>query len=307
MPRVSELIKKLAVTLGFDIEGHLVNYEPHKDLSKTGGVHVKQGKGSVTNIVMLDSRGTRELLKSGNLREAIQMTPSEVGGMTREDLAGYDFLALLAQEDNRELLKRLQSIISHDDFVALSIAATIRKYEIHSQGAKAVELRNRLRQHFKERGNRIYVFFASGMLEEFMGPTLAWIEFSGTISDRMKALELWNACLDHMDYAIYVNRLMTDDEIVHGLRQRFRIDNVPVVLLFGRTVPIIEKIGRAIKEFQTIESEYQVDAFSYGVTRKEYRLGDHDSVVCIVNKFADGGAAIPSQSEDDGEDGAVEE
>ena len=272
--------------LGINIEGHLVNYEPRKDLKQSGGIHFKQGKGSITNIVVLDSEGTRELLKSGDFAEAIQMSSSGVGGMTREDLVGYDLLALVAQEEGRELLQRLQKIISHDDFVALSIAMTIRKYEIHSQGAKALELRNRLRKRFKERGNRIYVFYVSGLLEEFMGPPLAWIEFSGTITDRMKALELWNACLDHMDYAIYVNKLMTEEEIVQGLRQRFRIDDVPVVLLFGRTTPIIEKIDYSVKEFMNLESEHQVDVFQYAVVRKEYSMGDHDSLVCIVTRGA---------------------
>lgn len=298
MPPVRELIRGLAAKLGINIEGHLVNYEPRKDLKQSGGIRIKQGKCSVTNIVVLDSEGTRELLKSGGFAEAIQMSQSSVGGMTREDLAGYDLLALVAQEDGRELLERLQKIISHDDFVALSIAMTIRKYEIHSQGAKALDLKNRLRYRFKERGNRIYVFFVSGMLEEFMGPPLAWIEFSGTVTDRIKALELWNACLDHMDYAIYVNKSMTREEIVQGLRQRFRIDDVPVVLLFGRTAPIIEKIDSSVKEFLRLESEYQVDAFQYSVVRKEYSMGDHDALVCIVTKGkADGTKRLPAPSQ----------
>lgn len=285
MPLVREILKGLVAKLGLNIEGHLVNYEPKTEVRKDGGLHIHQGKKSVTNIFILDSEGTREALKTGDLREAVQMSESGLGGMTREDLAPYDVLALTAQEDNKILMRRLKDVVSHDDLVALSIAMTIRKFEIHSQGARAQEYRNRLRKRYGERGNRIYVFYVSGMLEELMDPVLAWIEYAGTWSDKLEAKELWNACLEHMDYAIYVNKSMTEDDIVQGLRQRFRVDGVPVVLVFGRTDPLIEKIDRSVKKFGEVEGEYQIAKFAYRVTRKEYKIGDHRSLTCIVERI----------------------
>ena len=119
-------------------------------------------------------------------------------------------------------------------------------------------------------------------MREFMEPLLKWIEYAGTITDRKEVFELWNKCLEHMDYAIYVNLIMTEDEIVNGLRHRFRIDRVPVVFVFGRTGTINTKIKKSIERFLEEESEYQVDIVEYEIDSREFVVGDHVALTAII-------------------------
>ena len=159
---------------------------------------------------------------------------------------------------------------------------SIRRHELAGQGAKAQALKTSLKKRYKERGNRIYVLYSTGLLDEFMGFMLGWIAYAGTLSDRLQAIELWNKCLDDMEYGIFVNRHMSEDDILSGLTQRFRIERLPVVLIFGRTPGIISKIRNAVREFLESEDDRQIERITYEVDFRDYSVGDHEVLVTSV-------------------------
>ena len=281
-----DLLKGLSAKLGLNIEGDLIKYEP----TQSGGSQVKKIKARtviIGDVYVLDPSATERILRSSEpekVQDLVQMDQVAVSGFTRADLAGHDMVALNSQEENRYILQGLKDIIGPLDLVALSAAMTIRKYELLGQGPKAGELRRSLRTRFGERGNRIYVFYSSGLLQEFMEPLIDWITYSGTWSDKIAAKELWNACLDHMDYAVYVNARMSEDDVVSEISIRFRVAKVACVLVFGRTDRINAKVRRSVKRFLDEESEYQQEIRHYEVREKEYQVGDHVALVIVVER-----------------------
>jgi len=59
-------------------------------------------------------------------------------------------------------------VLPGEDIEALSIAMTIKKYEMHGQATEAIRFKKILRKRFQERGNRICNFYSSGLLKEFL-------------------------------------------------------------------------------------------------------------------------------------------
>ncbi|MBU0686107.1 MAG: hypothetical protein KJ653_09730 [Candidatus Thermoplasmatota archaeon] len=281
-----DILKGISARLGINIEGDLFKYAP----KSSGSFHAKKVRAGtivIGDVYIMGPDNTHLMLESGNAEEIknlVKMNEKEVGGFTRADLAGHDMLALGTQEENRYLLQGLKDIIGLDDLSALSAALAIKKHELLGYGPKAGELRRSLRTRFGERGNRIYVFYGSGLLERFMLPLIEYIEYAGTWSDKLAAKNLWNACLEHMDYAVFVNSRMTADEVVSEILIRFRVDMVPVVFLFGRTSGINKKIRASVKRFIEEEREYQLESRDYVVEETEYEIGDYVSLVVVVRR-----------------------
>jgi hypothetical protein len=278
MGSLQELLKGIASKIGINIEKLLFKF----DYAKQTGISVKQGAGSSLTINFVSPQVTNQLIVDREIEKSVVRGKDELGFLTRQDLAGYDALALGAQEAEKKMLKELKQLISHDDFVALSIAITIRRHELAGQGEKAHTLKLMLRERYGERANRIYILYSTGLLDEFMGFMLGWLSYAGTQGDRIQATELWNKCLENMEYGIFVNKRMAESDIVFNLRQRFRVDRLPVVLVFGRTDSIIAKIHRAVGEFLDIESEHQIDQIDYEVRKNEYTVGDHSVLIVTV-------------------------
>lgn len=278
MGALRELLKGMAAKIHVNFEKLLISF----DYAKQTGMTIKQGAGSSLTINFVSPQVTNQLVLEKEIERSVVSRKDELGFLTRRDLAGYDALVLSAQEAEKAMLKELKQLVPHDDFVALSIAMTIRRHELAGQGEKAHKLKLMLKQRYGERANRIYILYSTGLLDEFMGFMLGWISYAGTQSDRIQALELWNKCLENMEYGIFVNKRMTESEIVFNLRRRFRIERLPVVLVFGRTQGIIEKMDRAITEFLGIELEHQIDKIEYEIRKSEYTVGDHDVLVVTV-------------------------
>lgn len=280
MGRFRDALKSLGEKLSFNLEGHLINVK----VSREGGLSIKQGKGSNLEIYMMDPEATQKMFQSDTLKDAVGISATDIGMVSRSDLVGYDWLAISAQESSRDFLVQMRDLIPHDDLVALSISMTIKKYEIHGQAGEAINLREHLRNKYGERGNRIYNLFGTGMLERFFGFLLRWIAYSGTWSDKMQFKELWEKCLVEMDYAIFVNSRTTQTEIISTLQRRLRVEGVPAVFIFGRTVPIVDKIKKSTDRFKAIEEEYQVSQIIYEIEEHEYTIGNHISYVVEIKR-----------------------
>lgn len=272
----------LAKKCGIDLENVLVKFEYKKDV----GVVAKQGSHSSMTVNYIMPHFTNEVLSPSRIQETVKLTKDELCFLTREDLAPYDAIAIAAQESEYDLMKVLRDIVSHEDFVALAASVTIRRFELLGQGQRAMEFKTALKRRFKERGNRILVFYSTGLLEDILGFMLRWITYAGTYSDRIRVRELWDRCLEGMDYAIFVNAGMAIEGIVSRLEQGFHIEGLPVMLVFGRTEPITAKIEKALKNFQLAEEARQLERLGYQIEKQEYEVGDHNVMVVKISVTA---------------------
>jgi len=274
-----ERIKDLLRVAGVDIEGHLLNYQPRQ----SGGFLIKQkGKQPIVNIVIADPAASKALIENAPPESIVNEDREDLAALTRDDIARYDLLAIAASLEDKDLLRMMSKIADTRDLEALSIAMTIRKFEIAGNAELFGRLRRKLRLEYGERGNRIYVFFSSGLFREFLFPVLIWVRVTPTPTDVDRAKQVFEKCIEHMEHAIYVNTQMSIERIVGQLRYRFTVDRVNVVLVFGRTRPIIDKIRKAIKQFVSGEEERQIDRRSYRVREELFRVGNVDSITVII-------------------------
>ncbi|TLZ72239.1 MAG: hypothetical protein E6K10_02890 [Methanobacteriota archaeon] len=176
----------------------------------------------------------------------------------------------------------MAKVIEPEDLQALSIAMTIRKYERLGKADMFARLRRKLRLTYGERGNRIYVFYSSGLLKEFLEPLLVWVEITPTPTDIDRARRVFDRCIEHMDYAVYVNAPMTHETIVEQLAYRFRVDRVAVVLVFGRSRAIVHKIRKAVATFIENEKEHQLDQMGYDVREESFAAGDVEALTLTI-------------------------
>jgi len=275
---IREKISDLLKAAGVNIEGNLLHFSP----SRKGGIYLKQ-KGRV-NIAIITPTGTEALVERGEIEKAITRSRNELSALSRIDLAGYDIITLSAQAEDHDLLKMCKKVLEERDLQALSIAMTVRKYEMLSQSRLALDFREKLRRKYGERGNRIYVFYTTSLMREFLMPLLAWVEFTPTITEINRAREVFERCIEHMEHAVYVNHPMPRERVVDEIRYRFLVDRVNVVLVFGRTEPIIMKIRWAVKEFLKLEAERQIEKREYNVREHIYRWGSVEAITVIIAK-----------------------
>jgi hypothetical protein len=246
--RLSELLKGYKV----DIEGKLVSFA----YRRRGGINVKQ-KGEF-NLVLVHPDAVDVLTKEGSPSDLVGREKEELRGLTRNDLAGQDAITFEALFDDRQLLKSMSRILNQDDLSALISAIRLKRFEEAGQAAKAFELRNELRRQYKIRGNRIQVFYSTGLMQEFMGPVLAMVEFTPTITEINRARDIFNRCIDYMENAVYVNNLYTPERVADEIRTRFEIDNAKVVLVLGLGQGVVTHVKAGVAEFLEPEKERQV-------------------------------------------------
>lgn len=291
MALLKKILSALKTEFGMDIEGHLINV----DTSKVGGLHLKTGSNCVVNVVnvAVDPSALHELVKredfdlSKIIRENDKKDEYLTVGAVRSDLLDIDSLAIDSQEKIKPILKKLKRVLPEDDLIALSISININRLEIVGESDKALEMKKRYVRKYGERGKRIYNFYNTGMMAEIIIPYVNLLDWVATPSDIDNILKLWNACLEEMDYAIYVNSLMAVDEIVDQLKKRFRIDDIPIIHIFGRTCAIIDKIDEAVESFKIFESDHQIDTKTYEITRKHFSMGSCDVVQVTIVQIND--------------------
>lgn len=272
--RLSDLLKRF----GIDIEGKLIDFAARKR-----GGQASEHEEEV-NIVFVRPDGLDGLLETDNVRESVSAKGKELRGLTRADLAGYDAVTLAAQFDSSNIVRAMEKIATEDDLAALSIAVTIKRVEETGNAGKALQLRGRLRRRYGERGNRILVFYSTGLFKEFMGPILGMVEFTPTITEKSKAKKVFERCIEHMDHAVYVNNLYTSDRIASEIRLRFDIDKVNVVLVFGLGKAIIERIRNAVSEFVDFSREGQAAGVKFNVREEEFKLKTITGITVVITK-----------------------
>lgn len=272
--RLGDLLKKH----GIDIEGKLVSFASRR----RGGLNVKQ-KGEY-NLVLVHPDAVDALLKAGRAKEMVSGEARELRGMTRNDLAGHDALTLQAVFDERKFLKSMTRFLSDDDLGALVSAVKIKRYEENGQAGPAFDMRRKLRRRYGERGNRIAVFYSTGLMVEFLGPFLAILEFTPTITEVNRVRRIFDRCVEHMDHAVYVNRLYTGDRVVSEIKYRFEIDNADVVLIFGLGEQVVAKIEGAIPRFVEMEHERQVSKVRYNVKVETFKTPTMPGVIATISR-----------------------
>ncbi len=272
--RLAELLKGF----GIDIEGKLISFAARR----RGGLNVKQ-KGEY-NLVFVHPDAVDALLKSGSPSDLVGQRRRELHGLTRNDLAGQDAIAFQATHDDGFLLKAMSRILSPDDLSALVTAIKIRRLEEDGRADAAFEQRQELKWRYKERGNRIAVFYWTGLLAEFMGPILAMMEFTPTITEIDRATRIFERCIDHMEYAVYVNRLYTDERVVAEVKRRFEIDNASVVLVFGLGVAVVAKVEQGVTSFMEPERERQASAPKYIAEVEKFETRSKPGIVVTLRK-----------------------
>jgi len=125
--------------------------------------------------------------------------------------------------------------------------------------------------------------YVSGILDEIILPAIDWLDYSNTITDRDNVKQLWDACLEDMEYVIFVNSSVDKKEIISRLKKRFRFDKLEFIIILGRTPTIIAKIREAVEEFLKLEDEYQINRIKYCVEEKIYRYGKCDTIRVLVS------------------------
>lgn len=266
---IKERLKVFFNSLGINIEKQLRNFSPFKG-SPEDQSHLK-------NVYILSPEASKLYVK----QEKASKNQNEIIGYGRTDLLGYDLLSINAVEKEKKILSGLKLALPKEDIEALSVAITIKKYESHGRGNEAMRLRNKLRDRFQERGNRIYNFYSSGLLNEFLEFSVSLLLFTPTINERRKVKELFDKCIDYQEYAIFVNSWMSKDSVVLALMRRFNVDNVEIVIIFGRTLSILKKIEIAIHEF--IEEQHLTGNGIYQVKQQIYQMGDIPNAVYNIS------------------------
>jgi len=274
--KLAELLKRY----GVDIEGKLVSFAARR----RGGLNVKQ-RGEF-NLVLVHPDAVDALLKSGSPSDLVASQRKELHGLTRSDLAGGDAIAFQAAHDDGFLLKSMSRFLSPDDLSALVTAIRIKRLEDDGQADAAFEQRQELKRRYKERGNRILVFYSTGLLAEFMEPILAMMEFTPTITEIDRAQRIFERCIEYMEHAVYVNRLYTDERVVAEIRRRFEVDNAKVVLVFGLGRDVVGKVERGIRDFMEVESERQVSAPKYVADLEKFDTRTKPGIVATLTKAA---------------------
>ncbi len=272
--RLSELLKKFKV----DIEGRLFNFS----VRRRGGVDIKQ-RGEI-NIVLVSPDAVGELVQAHGTRQAVERGEKELRGFTRDDLAGYDAIVLAAQYDDKLILETMAGVVPPEDLAALSIAMSIKRVEEAGNAVKAVQLRNRLRRRYGERGNRILIFFSTSLFREFMGPLLAMVQYTPTITMKTDARRVFDRCIEHMDHAVYVNSLYTTERIETEIRFRFDVDRVNVVLVFGLGKAIIRRMRDAVSHFTAFERERQTSPREFRSSEEEFSLKSINGLTIVISK-----------------------
>lgn len=288
--RLAELLKGL----GIDIEGKLISFAARR----RGGLNVKQ-KGEF-NLVLVHPDAVDVLLREGKPSDLVAGQPKELRGLTRNDLAGEDAITFQATHDGTLLIKSMSRILSLDDLSALTSAIKIRRLEENGQAAAALERRLELKRRYKVRGNRIAVFYWTGMLQEFMGPILAMMEFTPTITDINRAKDIFDRCIDYMDFAVYANNLYTEERVAAELLTRFEIDNANVVLVFGLGRRVVATVERGVAKFMEPEHERQVSPAKYSAETERFEIGTKPGIVVTLSRATatPPGAKLPREGPD---------
>jgi hypothetical protein len=260
---IKETLAELLKKYGIDIEAALISF----GFKKTGGLDVKV-KGSLKvkaksiNIYFIRPDATQGLL-AAHAGGLVRRSEEGLFGFTRSDLAGYDAITLAAQMEDSDLLSTMARVVPPDDLAALSISLNIRRYEALGHAARAFQLRRELRRRYGERGNRICVFYGTGLLREFMWPFLAMVEFTPTITEKQKAKEVFDRCIEHMEHAVYVNAEFTPDRLVQEVRFRLEVDKARVVLVFGLGGQVIGTVKEGVRQIREFEAERQVSKLAH--------------------------------------------
>ncbi|HYU06175.1 MAG TPA: hypothetical protein VEM77_03220 [Thermoplasmata archaeon] len=281
--KISDLLKKA----GIDIAGRLKDFIPSISVSasRRGGLNVRQ-RGKINIFLVPPDILDRALLRGVRPAELVSRSDEgrELRGMVRTDLQPYDSITLTALDDEAHLVSVLAMVVPPEDLEALSIAMNIRRVEFLGKVDAALNLRDALRRRCGERGNRIFLFYSTGMLKEFMEPFLAMVEFTPTISEKDRALKVWNLCLEHMEHAVYVNKLMTSERVVAEIRYRLDIDHADIVLVFGLGKHVCETIEDAFEKIEQTEGDRQTAGPRIKTKIDSYDFGKLDGVVGRVTR-----------------------
>ncbi len=261
---------------GVDIEGRLVTFTSQR----RGGLNVKQ-KGDI-NIVLVSPDAVKDFLESGAGGELISRGLKGLTGLTRIDLADYDAITLNAHNDSSDILIPMSKVVDENDLDALSISMTIKRYEEAGKVQKAMDLRDKLRYKYGIRGNRIQVFYSTGLLREFMDVFLAMVEFTPTYTDRQRAKRVFDRCIEHMDNAVFANKFYTTDRVAEEVRLRFEVDKAKVVLVFGMSERVIKIVEDGIRTFTELDQERQTSRPQIDVRREDYSTKTNEGVIFIL-------------------------
>ena len=272
--KLAELLKGF----GIDIEGHLVSFAARR----RGGLNVKQ-KGEF-NIVLVHPDAVDVLLKSGKPSDLVVDQKKEVHALTRTALPGRDAVSYQAAHDDRALLKSMAKVVSSDDLSVLVSAVKIQRLEDDGQADAAFYQRQELKRRYGERGNRIAVFYWTGLLDEFMGPILAMVEFTPTITEVERAKRIFDRCIEYMEYAVYVNRLYTTERVVEEVTKRFEIDNASVVLVFGLGVRAVRTVEEGIASFMQRERDRQLSKAKYTTDTEKFGTRTKPGIVVTLSR-----------------------
>lgn len=273
---------------GLDLAKRIIDV----DNSKVGGLvggnfTLKQGKNSQCVVIQkaADPSVLHELTQDPkfDMRELIKQNPELFFGATRTDLLDYDAAALNSDARTEHYLTKMKQLFSYDDVVCLSTSISIKKIELRGQTEQAIGLKYHLVKKYGERGRRILNLYVSGILDEIILPAIDWLDYSNTITDRENVKQLWDACLEDMEYVIFVNSSVDKKEIVSRLKKRFRFEKLEFIIILGRTPAIISKIKDAVEEFIKLEDEYQIDRIKYSVEEKIYQYGKCDTIRVLVS------------------------
>lgn len=287
LEKVSRFLKSV---LGYDVEDRLKSFSPLVNVNtrRDGGLNLKQ-RGDVNIVIFATSpEDLRKMLIGGRTDELVSKSKDgeELRGFTREDLQAYDAIALAAHYGNSKLLKLLEPIIDAEDLAALSMAMTIKRVEAAGNLDAARKLRDHLKREHKERGNRIFNFFSTGLLVEFMAPFLAMVAFTPTSTDIQNARRVWNLCLDHMENAIYVNRSMGIERVVGSIDYRLEVDKANVVLVFGMGREVSHTIRSAAAVLSLRDADRRLGKPRLKIEMEPYSIGPVEGIVARVVRTA---------------------
>jgi len=281
--KISELLKNA----GVDITGKLKEFIPNISVStrRRGGLYIKQ-RGKINILLVPPDILDSALVRGVGPAEFVSKSEErhELRGMVRTDLQAYDSITLAALDDEVQLVRILAMVVPSEDVEALSIAMNIKRVELLGKVDTALKLRHALRDRCGERGNRIHNFYSTGMLKEFMEPFLVMVAFTPTISEKDRALKVWNLCLDHMEHAVYVSKLMTPERVVGEIRYRLEVDRSDIVLVFGLGKPVCQTIKDALEMIAEAELERQVGDPRIETKLDRYDFGQLDGVVGRVTR-----------------------
>ncbi|MEE9237398.1 MAG: hypothetical protein V3U52_06380 [Thermoplasmata archaeon] len=270
----TEVLKRLGLSKS------LLTFAYKKEVGREAHIKVKASKGSDVKVFFIEV--TKDVL--ANAKEFVKVEGGELGGFSREDIAGFHAQMLTPTPNEQGVLTTFEGILTDEQYAALVAALAICRYEDKKMDDIVLRLRDDLRRKYGEVGNRVYQLVRSGfMVDWFFKPAFyAKYEAVDSADAQRQFSGFFQRCIDYFPAAIFVNRTMSQGKIITELSQRFHLHDAVIVYVFGRTREINVKCWKACQGFAREEAE---KGFEYNVSFADYKLGTTSAILVTVRRL----------------------